>query len=101
MFRDYTERFRLVLGIVDLARGSERHYRPVVHGVVKSRSRQNQSVHQSDVYTAGNTAVQDRKSTRLNSSHRCISYAVFCLKKKTIATSHTSRLPYSSRPIIP
>src|SRR5437879_8901606 len=26
--------------------------------------------------------VVDRKSTRLNSSHRCISYAVFCLKKK-------------------
>src|SRR5437879_9275945 len=25
---------------------------------------------------------QDRKTTRLNSSHRCISYAVFCLKKK-------------------
>src|ERR1017187_80964 len=30
-----------------------------------------------------NPLVQgDRKSTRLNSSHRCISYAVFCLKKK-------------------
>src|SRR5437763_16844379 len=29
----------------------------------------------------------DRKSTRLNSSHRCISYAVFCLKKKK-QTSH-------------
>src|SRR5437879_10954880 len=28
------------------------------------------------------SASQDRKSTRLNSSHRCISYAVFCLKKK-------------------
>src|SRR5437899_7742840 len=27
--------------------------------------------------------VQDRKSTRLNSSHLGISYAVFCLKKKT------------------
>src|SRR5437763_15696069 len=26
--------------------------------------------------------LADRKSTRLNSSHRCISYAVFCLKKK-------------------
>src|SRR5437762_3972777 len=26
-------------------------------------------------------AEEDRKSTRLNSSHRCISYAVFCLKK--------------------
>src|SRR5437762_8099000 len=36
----------------------------------------------------------DRKSTRLNSSHRCISYAVFCLKKKhpdaQIATEHIS-----------
>src|SRR5437763_11362338 len=32
----------------------------------------------------GNRRVQDRKSTRLNSSHRCISYAVFCLKKKKI-----------------
>src|SRR5436309_10778051 len=31
--------------------------------------------------------AQDRKSTRLNSSHVKISYAVFCLKKKT---SHTS-----------
>src|SRR5256885_5459466 len=29
-------------------------------------------------------AGQDRKSTRLNSSHLVISYAVFCLKKKTI-----------------
>src|SRR5437867_12597150 len=28
------------------------------------------------------TLSQDRKSTRLNSSHRTISYAVFCLKKK-------------------
>src|SRR5207244_7376956 len=27
---------------------------------------------------------QDRKSTRLNSSHQIISYAVFCLKKKTL-----------------
>src|SRR5215210_9594297 len=27
-------------------------------------------------------SLADRKSTRLNSSHRCISYAVFCLKKK-------------------
>src|SRR5436189_4446163 len=29
----------------------------------------------------------DRKSTRLNSSHRCISYAVFCLKKKSNKTT--------------
>src|SRR5438045_5454528 len=30
--------------------------------------------------------AEDRKSTRLNSSHLGISYAVFCLKKKTIIT---------------
>src|SRR5688572_32491236 len=30
----------------------------------------------------------DRKSTRLNSSHSQISYAVFCLKKKTTNNSH-------------
>src|SRR5258708_20352370 len=33
--------------------------------------------------------ITDRKSTRLNSSHQIISYAVFCFKKKT---------PYSSPP---
>src|SRR3712207_8854733 len=32
---------------------------------------------------AGGEPVRDRKSTRLNSSHANISYAVFCLKKKT------------------
>src|SRR5436189_372790 len=31
---------------------------------------------------ANAVVAEDRKSTRLNSSHRCISYAVFCLKKK-------------------
>mgnify|MGYP000079355982 CR=1 FL=1 len=32
--------------------------------------------------------ILDRKSTRLNSSHITISYAVFCLKKKTELQSH-------------
>src|SRR5256885_12875408 len=40
--------------------------------------------------------LADRKSTRLNSSHLVISYAVFCLKKKNIynlkTASHTSAL---------
>src|SRR5690625_6504228 len=31
------------------------------------------------------TSAQDRKSTRLNSSHVAISYAVFCLKKKILS----------------
>src|SRR5438128_4375388 len=34
-------------------------------------------------FSAETTAAADRKSTRLNSSHGSISYAVFCLKKKT------------------
>src|SRR5438477_6180949 len=33
-------------------------------------------------FTRGDDADADRKSTRLNSSHMSISYAVFCLKKK-------------------
>src|SRR2546430_12462327 len=36
---------------------------------------------------------EDRKSTRLNSSHSQISYAVFCLKKKNISLNHTTTLP--------
>src|SRR2546429_6165395 len=36
----------------------------------------------------------DRKSTRLNSSHGYISYAVFCLKKKKTTQTCTSRPPY-------
>src|SRR5256885_10128377 len=36
--------------------------------------------------------AQDRKSTRLNSSHLVISYAVFCLKKKkTLECTHCER----------
>src|SRR5438552_10959495 len=37
-------------------------------------------------------AEEDRKSTRLNSSHQIISYAVFCLKKKKIKTQSPSML---------
>src|SRR5437763_9307863 len=36
------------------------------------------------------TQARDRKSTRLNSSHRCISYAVFCLKKKKESQQDTN-----------
>src|SRR2546430_13421733 len=42
---------------------------------------------------------RDRKSTRLNSSHSQISYAVFCLKKKKI-TSRQSAITYTRSPII-
>src|SRR5437879_13783227 len=41
-------------------------------------------------------ADPDRKSTRLNSSHRCISYAVFCLKKKKHKKKHMHMLKHIS-----
>src|SRR2546430_4088684 len=40
----------------------------------------------------------DRKSTRLNSSHSQISYAVFCLKKKKRTTEPDSSCPPQSAP---
>src|SRR3712207_8981634 len=42
-------------------------------------------------------ALQDRKSTRLNSSHANISYAVFCLKKKKNTKHQYSIITYSQR----
>src|SRR5437762_10778758 len=42
---------------------------------------------------------EDRKSTRLNSSHRCISYAVFCLKKKNTTSSAANNSPYTTATI--
>src|SRR5437762_4768932 len=42
-------------------------------------------------------ASADRKSTRLNSSHRCISYAVFCLKKKKKKQKRQNETRYSNK----
>src|SRR5438094_7704639 len=52
--------------------------------------------------TASKPKITDRKSTRLNSSHRTISYAVFCLKKKrrrwrTSCPSTAERGPRAAR----
>src|SRR3712207_8009047 len=66
---------QVVQGAVDVARDAgelpERHRDLDLHPLDARRLRQLQ--------TAGDV---DRKSTRLNSSHANISYAVFCLKKK-------------------
>src|SRR5258708_28688764 len=42
---------------------------------------------QADFAIGGSSGAKDRKSTRLNSSHQIISYAVFCLKKKRDMTT--------------
>src|SRR5207248_10940345 len=49
-------------------------------GLIGSRSEATQGF--SAGGGTGGESLRDRKSTRLNSSHRTISYAVFCLKKK-------------------
>src|SRR2546430_7134495 len=41
-------------------------------------------IHFLNIYSSSGRRREDRKSTRLNSSHSQISYAVFCLKKKKI-----------------
>src|ERR1017187_6125114 len=47
----------------------------------------------AQVFVEHRSLGRDRKSTRLNSSHRCISYAVFCLKKQIrLALLHVSYL---------
>src|SRR5688572_31801833 len=45
-------------------------------------------------YERGLVRRPDRKSTRLNSSHSQISYAVFCLKKKKIKDAHKLNDPH-------
>src|SRR3712207_8498727 len=47
----------------------------------------------SEVLAIGTVKDPDRKSTRLNSSHANISYAVFCLKKKKRFLKSTRRQP--------
>ena len=46
------------------------------------RRGQGDRVPRAQAQAAGQVGAEDRKSTRLNSSHLVISYAVFCLKKK-------------------
>src|SRR5437879_10590805 len=55
-------------------------------GDQRHRDRNERRAHRRDDH-AGRIGGGDRKSTRLNSSHRCISYAVFCLKKKNNSTT--------------
>src|SRR3712207_6897971 len=66
----------LGIGRLGQRRPDARRARAAVDGIL----------HRSDLWRRGGTALQDRKSTRLNSSHANISYAVFCLKKKKITS---------------
>src|SRR3712207_8079396 len=54
-----------------------------------------QGISRLDKQMADYIAKQDRKSTRLNSSHANISYAVFCLKKKKIEQKKQHKYLYT------
>src|SRR2546429_1934191 len=75
--------FDAQVGAVDVIRRKAGEPREPLGDLAASRCRERVARHQRI----------DRKSTRLNSSHGYISYAVFCLKKKktTITTTHMSR----------
>src|SRR5437899_8761720 len=66
------ERTLLAQPVVWIGAGSERHMAALAPSELVRLSRA----------TPMDVAREDRKSTRLNSSHLGISYAVFCLKKK-------------------
>src|SRR2546430_13590994 len=70
--------------------GCEQMKRPALRHLESTSPK---SVARSSLFSA---PLKDRKSTRLNSSHSQISYAVFCLKKKThIADLEHDLAPWS------
>src|SRR3712207_7152571 len=73
-FRAQGELFRLGVPLPAEAAAGEAYFYPLTDGAIDYAAEQK-------VGRNGNWLV-DRKSTRLNSSHANISYAVFCLKKK-------------------
>src|SRR5688572_32552807 len=74
----YTTLFRSHVEQVDVDRGAavDRHRGGELREGVQAR------LARPPVVAVGPVGAEDRKSTRLNSSHSQISYAVFCLKKK-------------------
>src|SRR5437588_6973817 len=57
---------------------------PILVGMYAVQIVEDQRDRPVDIGQVGRQRLQDRKSTRLNSSHTVISYAVFCLKKKIV-----------------
>src|SRR5258708_22734596 len=65
------------------------------HGILRSTNRCSLPV---SVRGRAGTKTIDRKSTRLNSSHQIISYAVFCLKKKK---REKCKIRHAERALVP
>src|SRR5688572_31722170 len=90
----YTTLFRSAADggqLVDVVRGDRRGAQRPEHGKRQPRRQHADGVREPVARSVARIEVngQDRKSTRLNSSHSQISYAVFCLKKKKKKTTKT------------
>src|SRR3712207_6125082 len=66
----------------DLSENGDYHAAKDEQGRMEGRIRQLQAMLENAEIVEDAGPTEDRKSTRLNSSHANISYAVFCLKKK-------------------
>src|SRR3712207_7128680 len=88
----YTTLFRSVveLAVLNLARGRNRYLPLQVRAVdldVRCLQAVEHRLRRMSIAIVKAVGDEDRKSTRLNSSHANISYAVFCLKKKNISST--------------
>src|SRR5258708_29608216 len=66
----------------------ENHYQPCLFTRRRNTTRSSETS-QRQPESRLPSFLGDRKSTRLNSSHQIISYAVFCLKKKNLLLTYT------------
>src|SRR3712207_316287 len=71
--------------VKSLEKPTPKRIEDIVHGTIRAKLEDGQfdqcELTMHEIHETGE-AILDRKSTRLNSSHANISYAVFCLKKK-------------------
>src|SRR3712207_8246996 len=90
----YTTLFRSAelrqAAVVHFTRRLPRSHRELADSYPVARQRQDQRPYRQRFRPSG--FEEDRKSTRLNSSHANISYAVFCLKKKKQSHEHTIQI---------
>src|SRR3712207_7295559 len=88
----YTTLFRSVLPVAGLLAHASATLREAEYALLTTLARAPREATDELLLTADRflgRPTQDRKSTRLNSSHANISYAVFCLKKKKKTSRHT------------
>src|SRR5690242_21077372 len=81
----YTTLFRSARQVIEARNEAETVLHATAKGIKEEQYAELTAEEQAEINAAADhlrDVMKDRKSTRLNSSHMSISYAVFCLKKK-------------------